>query len=75
MEKATSVKKRVSRTVYRVDLNSFLKLMGNVVDGALVQGHPSAIGYVRKCVTAVKGADKRELSPTEASDLLKRSRS
>lgn len=60
------------RTIYKVDLNEFLKIMAQIANGSVIQCHPTALRLVRKCVVAMKGADKRELTDAEAAELIKR---
>jgi hypothetical protein len=63
--------KKISRTVYRVDLKEFLNVCGRIATGNFPVNIYEAMRVVRKCVYAQKGNEKRELTEVEAAKLIK----
>lgn len=64
--------KKLSRTVYKVKLNEFLNIAGQISTGTMMQGEYDALDIMRKCLYAQKGLEKRDITVEESAKLLRR---
>lgn len=62
--------RKSSRTVYKVNLDEFLNIAGQIGAGTMMQGQYDALDIVRKCVYAQKGLERRDITEEESAKLL-----
>ena len=59
------------RTIIKVDTKALSKHFRRLAEGNRIHSHPEIIQEVISCIYAIKGNEKRSITPQEASQFIK----